>query len=791
MLKSISILIAFILQVFIHGQSNLINTNGPFTNDITSYLAYTDSLVFLYKKDIGLFKSTNLGNSWSKVLSGIPRNENIISITRHPNGYLFAASTSGGVLRSTDGGESWLLTPSSQLGVVKCLFAKSNGLIFAATENQGLFRSNNLGNNWTQLHSSYTTDVMAESTSGNLFMIYSSTICRSTDDGMTWNFGMYTYGDRKFLTADNFNAIYLASFRYIYRSTNQGASWQSLYYFFLGNTYTSLAVTTDSLIFTSMDNLNSSVGGIARSTDYGANFSSYSMYGQNVQKMFIVNDQYLFVSRPDGLFRNNFRISNQFTQVDSDLELPIISNMININAGTSIVAICDSGGLFKYYGGSWGRLYKDFPVNTSISTVYVASSFQLIGTKNDGLWRSNDNGINWAQLNIFPQINSDVVVIESADNALIYCATKYDGIFVTTNGGINWQSSNTGLPETFVVEDMEVTNSGVCYVSLLNEGVYFSLDTGNTWYPRKIGLPSNTTIISLSSRGNYLLGATQSNGIYLSSNFGESWFSVSGGLPSTLSNPIVKYHSSGIAYIASERTIYKSNDFGVNWVPNYTVPQGVKILSLAFDSYSTLYAGCDDGRVYKSRYTVLPVELSSFIALKNNSNIELLWSTETELNNHGFEIERSPDKTTWATIGFKEGKGTTTEPNQYFYSDDISELALRKLFYRLKQIDFNGSFEYSDVVEVEIDPSKFSLEQNFPNPFNPSTKISWQSPVSSWQTLKVYDVLGKEVATLVNEYRNAGSYDIDFDATQFTSGIYFYQLKAGEFVETKKMLIIK
>ena len=125
------------------------------------------------------------------------------------------------------------------------------------------------------------------------------------------------------------------------------------------------------------------------------------------------------------------------------------------------------------------------------------------------------------------------------------------------------------------------------------------------------------------------------------------------------------------------------------------------------------------------------------------------------------------------------------------YSDDISDITASTLYYRLKQIDFNGSFEYSDIVEIEITPQAFELSQNFPNPFNPSTKISWQSPFAGHQTLKVYDVLGNKVATLVNEYRDAGSYELDFNASSLSSGIYFYRLSAGSFVQTKKMLLIK
>ena len=188
---------------------------------------------------------------------------------------------------------------------------------------------------------------------------------------------------------------------------------------------------------------------------------------------------------------------------------------------------------------------------------------------------------------------------------------------------------------------------------------------------------------------------------------------------------------------------------------------------------------------------VVPVELTGFSAMYLKPSIQLSWATKTELNNHGFEIQRSFDKSNWSTIGFIQGKGTTTEPQVYSFSENISETAANKLFYRLKQVDYNGTFEYSDIVEVGIVPQAFALNQNYPNPFNPSTKISWQTPVSGWQTLKVYDVLGNEVATLVNEEKLAGSYEITFDAGKLSSGVYYYQLRAGEFVETKQMILLK
>lgn len=204
----------------------------------------------------------------------------------------------------------------------------------------------------------------------------------------------------------------------------------------------------------------------------------------------------------------------------------------------------------------------------------------------------------------------------------------------------------------------------------------------------------------------------------------------------------------------------------------------------------------------------IPVELTSFTADVNGNVVRLEWSTASEINNKGFEVQRilksNAENQNWNTIAFISGKGTSTELNRYSYLD--KNLGSGKYNYRLKQIDLDGSFDYSDEIEVQIQsPKTFSLEQNYPNPFNPSTKISWQSPIGSWQTLKIYDVLGNEVATLVDEFREAGNYEIEFNAfdeqrgVSFPSGLYFYQIRFQEsnsssgkiFTETRKMILIK
>jgi len=191
---------------------------------------------------------------------------------------------------------------------------------------------------------------------------------------------------------------------------------------------------------------------------------------------------------------------------------------------------------------------------------------------------------------------------------------------------------------------------------------------------------------------------------------------------------------------------------------------------------------------------ILPVELASFtsLVLQNEKTVQLNWTTATETNNSGFEIHcKEQNATDWETIGFVPGFGTTTEPKSYSFTDEGIETGTYK--YRLKQIDYDGTYEYSIEIEIEFDftPREFILSQNYPNPFNPSTIIRYEIPERGFVTLKVYDVLGNEIATLVNEEKSIGSYAVEFNATGLPNGIYFYQLQAGSFVETKKMILLR
>ncbi|QQS38334.1 MAG: T9SS type A sorting domain-containing protein [Ignavibacteriales bacterium] len=186
-----------------------------------------------------------------------------------------------------------------------------------------------------------------------------------------------------------------------------------------------------------------------------------------------------------------------------------------------------------------------------------------------------------------------------------------------------------------------------------------------------------------------------------------------------------------------------------------------------------------------------PAELLSFSASVVGADIQLDWSTGSETNNSGFEVQRKTINSEWTIIDFKPGQGTTSERSDYTYIDDVAGINSSEAYYRLKQIDYDGTYTYSEEVKVSLIPFKYELSQNYPNPFNPTTTISWQSPVGSHQTIKVYDVLGNEVATLVNEYKEAGSYEVEFDGSSLASGMYIYKLSSGGFTSSKKMILIK
>jgi hypothetical protein len=213
------------------------------------------------------------------------------------------------------------------------------------------------------------------------------------------------------------------------------------------------------------------------------------------------------------------------------------------------------------------------------------------------------------------------------------------------------------------------------------------------------------------------------------------------------------------------------------------------------ESYGNGYDTNDNANDFYTRdpslTTVMPVELTSFSASVIGNTVKLIWKTATEVNNYGFEILRqAQDDKDWTKIGFVNGNGNSNSPKSYSFTD--RDVNTGKYNYRLKQMDNDGTFEYSKTVEADFGvPTKFELNQNFPNPFNPTTTISYDLPDAANVKLTIFNILGQEIKILVDGFREAGVHTITFDADDLDSGLYIYKLQAGSQVQTKKMTLIK
>ena len=394
-------------------------------------------------------------------------------------------------------------------------------------------------------------------------------------------------------------------------------------------------------------------------------------------------------------------------------------------------------------------------------------------------------------------------------------------ILKTTNGGNNWDyvysfESFLFLNEIKFWDQLNGITVGTFDDSNNSYGVILkTTDGGENWIrtalPQLISL-TNITYLSVNS---ILISGTKTDFsavIYRSDDGGYTWFECCTYSDLHLINGINSYPSAGIIIVYGQ---YQPTGSAIPFV-EVTIDNGVtwhyNLLSQFPDYYFTKSKLIDESHWYITGTQFaqmgfvlftdnsggVPVELTSFTADVKNQEVHLQWQTASELNNLGFEIERKSDKNDWRMIGFKKGKGTTTEIQNYLFIDDLFEVESKHLYYRLKQIDLNGKFEYSQIVEVEVEIlNEYLLLQNYPNPFNPSTIIIYQIPEISFVTIEVIDVLGNEIEILVNEEKPIGSYEVEFNAANLPSGIYFYRLqvyapgRAGSFIETKKMVLLK
>jgi hypothetical protein len=412
-------------------------------------------------------------------------------------------------------------------------------------------------------------------------------------------------------------------------------------------------------------------------------------------------------------------------------------------------------------------------------------------------------------------------------------------LYLTTDGGLNWSETQPAgdVNKSWTTTSMSLHGDTII-VGYSVGRLYISTNGGSSWNETrpKGDVSDSWETTSMSSNGQIIIAGVYGSRLYLSTNGGTSWTETQPAGNANFHWETTSMNSDGTKIIAGAtlgERIYLTTNGGLNWVetqPVGNIGRSWVTSSMSKDGTKAI-VGYDDvgGRLYINNEP-LPVEITSIAASVSNNKVLLSWQTATEVNNYGFEIERarhteqSRSVTDWEKIGFVPGHGNSNSPKDYSFVD--ANPPSGKLQYRLKQIDTDGSFQYSQVVEVETElPKQFSLEQNYPKPFNPSTTIKYSIPMSSFDyaqydkssvmvsssnhnnadvipnlsrdevhvTLKIYDILGQEIATLVNEYQKPGTYNYQFSigSYELSSGIYFYQLQVGDFIQTKKMRIMK
>lgn len=339
----------------------------------------------------------------------------------------------------------------------------------------------------------------------------------------------------------------------------------------------------------------------------------------------------------------------------------------------------------------------------------------------------------------------------------VFIAGSGGTILETTNSGTLWFSKTSGTTED--LKSIYFVNSSTGYVCGTNGTIKISTDGGDVWTDQTSGTTSTLNSIDFEETipdNGYAVG--ENGTIVSTTNGGATWLKESSGSTTTLFSILVKeIPTMSSTMVTAIKTVGKLSKYAV-----------------------------------KKTVEALPVELSSFSYSLSENNVTLLWQTTGEINNKGFDIERNTSgNNSWIKIGFAEGYGTINSIREYSFTD--RNLSSGKFNYRLKQTDYNGNFEYFNLTSEVIigQPGKYQLMQNYPNPFNPVTNLKFQIPKSGFVSLKVYDMIGKELKILINEIKESGYYTVKFDGSSLSSGIYFYSLSYNGKVETRKMMLIK
>jgi photosystem II stability/assembly factor-like uncharacterized protein len=805
------------------------------------------NIIYIGPANGGVWKSSDGGVNWipltdyqqSLAMGAIaidPSNPNIVYAGTGEATYSGASWYGRGLLKTTDAGSTWTqitngLPSSTYFSRIKIRPNHSNELL-AALGSSGLYRSTNYGNNWSLLVGGRCDDVVFTFTGDTVFVAGSGTgFRRSLDGGQTFiTFGTgLGSGERTHFDlcisspAFMYAAVYGGGTVNLFKSTNYGANWTQLS---TSSDFQSQGGQAwyDLYCRVNPANPNSVYVGtidVWRTTD-GTNFTDitngYAGGYVHVDQHFLFFHPTLsntfFVCNDGGIWKTTNN-GNTFTNLNQNLTLTQFYRIAaspftpsRILGGTQ-----DNGTQQTYSALNWAAAYGGDGGEVCFNP--FDANYILGETQNGGLFRTANGGSSWSQaLNGINQ-NENVtwvapIIAHPSISGTFYVARQ--SVYRSTNNGASWTAISSSVNGASAVREMAIskTNPSVLYATT-GSFVFLSTDGGATFTNKTTGLPGRTiTSVNVHPNDENIALLTFSgfgtNKVYKTTDKGNSWFSINGNLPDSPINDVFIYTEDATHpnayFVATDIGVFLTQDDGANWVEIPINLPNTVILHLDYSPSNKMLRAATHGRGVYEAYIdfTIPVELSSFTAETDVNKVLLKWSTATETNNLGFEVERKLKNQEWARIAYVEGNGTTTEINNYSYVDDYSLLPYEGIaLYRLKQIDYDGSSEYSNQVAANLSfiPSEYYVSQNYPNPFNPSTAIKFSIPEESQVRINIYNSIGEVVENLVNKDYQPGNYEVSWNAQNYSSGIYYYSFEvtssdgSQSHREMKKIVFLK
>jgi hypothetical protein len=785
------VLVCLLMHSPLHAQWFL--TDGP-TGGTVRCLAIGATSLFAGTDSGGVYRSTDNGASWSVANTGLA-GKTVSSISVSAERVL--ALTNSGVFCSTNSGVAW--AASGTIGATVSCVAVSGSVCLAGTSG-GIYRSTNDGADWSTANTGLanTTVQFLTVTGTNTYASTASGVFRSTNYGLSWSTAGLTGVSVTQLAAAGIRLL-AGTTTGISLSTNQGGSWTTLTV--PSTMFSALAVSGSDLIVAFFMGVKAGTRFVDVSTDNGVTWTQKVSGLTDTEVLsFAVNGSNLCAgTRYGGVFLSS-NLGTSWNEANAGLMRRPVAKLLS--SGTMVFAGTLDGGVYRSTNGGvdWvsakNGLGETWYKREISGVVMVGSTlFAAIGRPtyrdNGGVYASTNNGTSWTKKNStwLPQS------IGSSGTA-VYVGT-IDGVHMSTDQGSTWSMTGLAQPNVFAFLAIppRLFAGARTAGSSLPGGVFVTTDNGANW--PQTGL-TNVNVYALAAIGSTILAGTDSHGVYRSTDYGVHW------TQSGLSGSMVRAFAvaSPNVFAGTDAGVFISTNAGVTWLDANEGLGNTHIRSLAV-SADNLLAGTSAGVWMTAIGDIsVPIRLSSFSVtpVPQQGAVLVEWKTLSETDNYGFLIEKAPagGQAQFAEIpaSFTAGQGTTQVPHTYAFLD--REAQNGPWSYRLRQIDLDGSVHFSEAVTIAIltgvvkeMPAVFALRQNYPNPFNPATVVSGESPVASHVRIVVYDVLGREAVVLMDEQRDAGAFEVKWNAQNFASGVYVCRMEAGSFVKTMSMILAK